>query len=84
MFSRIKSRVWSAQSLRGLAFAVVAVAIVASVALAQETLPQTTPARNLRPYWHVFVAYTIVIVMIGGWAVSIARRLRAIEARLID
>ena len=84
MFSRLKSDVRPMPWLRGLTLAVAAVAIVASVALAQDTLPQTTPARNLRPYWHVFAAYTIVIVMIGGWAVSIARRLRAIEARLVD
>ena len=84
MFSRLKSDVWPMPWLRGLTLAVAAVAIMASVALAQDTLPQTTPARNLRPYWHVFAAYTIVIVMIGGWAVSIARRLRAIEARLVD
>ena len=84
MFSRLKSDVWPMPLLRGLTFVVLAMAIVASVAVAQDTLPQTTPARNLRPYWHVFAAYTIVIVMIGGWAVSIARRLRAIEARLVD
>ena len=84
MFSRLKSDVWPMPWLRGLTLAVAAVASMASVALAQDTLPQTTPARNLRPYWHVFAAYTIVIVMIGGWAVSIARRLRAIEARLVD
>ncbi len=40
--------------------------------------------QSLRPYWHVFVAYTIVIVMIGGWAFSIARRLRDVEDRLVD
>ena len=36
------------------------------------------------PYWHVFAAYALVIMLIGGWAVSIARRLRAIEERLLD
>ena len=40
--------------------------------------------QTLRPYWHVFVAYTIVILMIGGWAFSIARRLRDVEDRLVD
>lgn len=84
MLPRINFPVRTTQMRRGLAFALVAVAIAASVAVAQDTLPQATPARNLRPYWHVFAAYSIVIVMIGGWAVSIARRLRAIEARLVD
>jgi CcmD family protein len=37
-----------------------------------------------RPYWHFFLAYAIVVVLIAGWAVSIARRLRRIEDRLPD
>ena len=40
--------------------------------------------QSLRAYWHVFAAYTIVILLIGGWAVSIARRLRDVEDRLVD
>ena len=40
--------------------------------------------QSLRPYWHVFTAYAIVIALVGGWAVSIARRLRSIEERLVD
>lgn len=40
--------------------------------------------RDLRAFWHVFVAYAIVIVLIGGWTISIARRLRDVEDRLID
>ena len=49
-------------------------------------VPQATAAtpQSLRPYWHVFVAYAIAIVLVGGWAVSIARRLRDVEDRLID
>lgn len=84
MSSRIQSQARMTPLLRGLSLALVAVVVIATVAAAQNTLPQTAPARNLRPYWHVFAAYTIVIVMIGGWAVSIARRLRAIEERLVD
>ena len=58
----------------------------ASPLLAQETgLPGTRVAeQNLRPYWHVFAAYTIVISLIGGWAFSISRRLRNLEERLVD
>ena len=37
-----------------------------------------------RPYWHVFIAYAIVIVMVLGWVVSIARRLARIEAQLVE
>jgi CcmD family protein len=49
-------------------------------------LPRSTglAQQGLRPYWHVFAAYAIVIVLVGGWAVSIARRLRDVERRLVD
>lgn len=46
--------------------------------------PSALAQQNLRPYWHVFAAYALVIVGIGAWAVSIARRLRAVEDRLLD
>jgi CcmD family protein len=56
-----------------------------SALAAQEALPGTRVGeQNLRPYWHVFAAYTIVIVLIGGWAFTIARRLRNLEERLVD
>jgi CcmD family protein len=35
-----------------------------------------------RPYWHVFIAYAIAWVLIGGWVISIARRLARVERRL--
>lgn len=35
-----------------------------------------------RPYWFVFLAYAITLVLILGWVVSIARRLRRVETRL--
>jgi hypothetical protein len=38
--------------------------------------------QSLRPYWHVFVAYAITIVVVMVWAGSIARRLADVEARL--
>ena len=37
-----------------------------------------------RPYWHVFLAYAIVVLLIAGWTISIARRLSKVEARLPD
>ena len=68
--------------------ATAAIAVFALSASAQESmgLPQASALaqQSLRPYWHVFAAYTIVIVMVGGWAISIARRLRGIEKRLVD
>ena len=35
-----------------------------------------------RPYWHVFLAYAITLLLVLGWVVSIARRLRRVENRL--
>ncbi|MEQ9568897.1 MAG: CcmD family protein [Longimicrobiales bacterium] len=37
-----------------------------------------------RPYWHLFAAYAIVVLLIAGWVISIARRLGRIEQRLPD
>lgn len=35
-----------------------------------------------RPYWHVFLAYALAWLLIGGWVISIARRLARVEKRL--
>jgi CcmD family protein len=37
---------------------------------------------GMRAYWHVFIAYAIVIVAVLGWVVSIGRRLKDIQDRL--
>jgi CcmD family protein len=37
-----------------------------------------------RPYWHVFAAYAIAVLLVAGWVISIARRLGRIERRLGD
>ena len=58
-----------------------AVALVVPNVIAAQT---TGSPQGLRPYWHVFAAYAIAIVLVGGWAVSIARRLRDVERRLWD
>lgn len=72
-----------------LALVLVSLLLVSTGALAQEEmtgLPQATDLarQSLRPYWHVFAAYAIAIVLIGGWAFSIARRLADVEDRLVD
>ncbi len=73
---------------RSLILSLAGLAVTAAVTLAQEAsgVPQANrlAEQNLRPYWHVFAAYSLVIIMIGGWAISIARRLRAIEDRWVD
>jgi hypothetical protein len=44
--------------------------------------PSTMGAQSLRPYWHVFIAYAIAIVMVLGWVISIGRRLKNVEEKL--
>jgi hypothetical protein len=39
-------------------------------------------SQSLRPYWHVFIAYAVAIVMVMLWAGSIAKRLADVERRL--
>ena len=73
---------------RAVALTIFAMAAAGAAVLAQEStgMPQATrlAEQNLRPYWHVFAAYALVILLVGGWALSIARRLKAIEERLLD
>jgi CcmD family protein len=37
---------------------------------------------GLRAYWHVFIAYAVVILLVLGWVISIGRRLKDIQERL--
>lgn len=37
-----------------------------------------------RAYWHVFAAYALAILLIGGWVISIARKLGRLERRFPD
>ena len=74
--------------LRSFILSLAGLAVTAVVTFAQEAsgVPQANrlAEQDLRPYWHVFAAYALVIIMIGGWAISIAQRLRAIEDRWVD
>jgi hypothetical protein len=60
-------------------------AVCSAPAWAQETtgLPASGMAQqSLRPYWHVFIAYAVTIVLVLGWVMSISRRLKDVEDRL--
>jgi len=62
------------------ALAVLALLAVPGSLAAQATeLGQQTLGR---PYWHVFIAYAVVWAFVGGWVISIARRLTRVERRL--
>jgi hypothetical protein len=57
--------------------------VLAASALGAQELPGTALAgQSLRPYWHVFIAYALAIVLVLGWVISIGRRLRDVEERL--
>lgn len=57
---------------------------ISFVALAAQTPGSAGPGQvgGLRAYWHVFIAYSIVIVVVLGWVISIGRRLKDIEKRM--
>ena len=77
----------TASLIRSTLPAVLMLLVVAGVATAQETaFPQASALgqQSLKPFWHVFIAYAIGVVLILGWVVSIARRLSALERRLVD
>lgn len=57
--------------------------VAAPVAAQEPTLPSANiGAQSLRPYWNVFIAYAIAIVMVLAWVISIGRRLKAVEEKL--
>ncbi len=53
-----------------LASAVPTVAQVGTEAFAQQ---------SLRPYWYVFIAYSLAWLLLVGWMLSIGRRMRGLE-----
>ena len=78
----------TASLIRSTLPAVLMLLVMAGAAMAQETgeFPQASALgqQSLKPYWHVFIAYAIAVVFILGWVISIARRLSALERRLVD
>ncbi len=53
--------------------------ILEPIAQAAEAL---SSQRLGRAYWHVFIAYALVWILVAGWVISIARRLARVEKRL--
>ncbi len=43
---------------------------------------QSAPARSMRPYWHVFIAFGITWALIFGFALSIGRRFGRLEVEI--
>jgi hypothetical protein len=58
------------------------IALGSATGAAGQELGVQSAGQSLRPYWHVFIAYAIAIVLVMVWAGSIAKRLRDVEDRL--
>jgi CcmD family protein len=54
------------------------------MALPSAIMAQGGPPPSLRPYWHVFIAYLILWILVAGWVISIAKRLGRIEKQIGD
>ena len=67
------------ETLTSALFALAALALLAAPAWAQA--PEASPL-EMRHFWHVFIAYALAWVLIGGWLFTIVRRLRKVEERL--
>ena len=85
---RLDMRTRTAALLRFALPALLGILLLAPAGAAQEIqgLPDVGALgrQSLRPYWHVFIAYALAVVLIFGWVVSIAKRLGALERRLQD
>jgi CcmD family protein len=53
-----------------------------AAAVTAQTSGAAAGVGGLRAYWHVFIAYAVVILLVLGWVVSIGRRLKDIQQRL--
>ena len=53
-------------------------------ALAAQVGAEALGRQSLRPYWHVFIAYAVVWLVVMGWMGSIARRLSALERQISE
>ena len=65
--------------MNGVLSVLVVLAVPAELAAQATELGRQTLGR---PYWHVFIAYALAWLLIGGWVISIARRLARVEKRL--
>lgn len=62
----------------------VVLVLLCALDVAGQTPGADLGAQNLRPYWHVFAAFAIAWLLIGGWIISISRRLSKLEKRPTD
>ena len=58
------------------------VILLATADLGGQETASRLATQSLKPYWHVFIAYAIAWVLVFGWLIAMARRLRRVEERL--
>ena len=62
---------------------IVLVLAVLGLTIVPDAMAQVSPdamaSQSLRPYAHVFAAYAIAWLLIGGWIISIHRRLGKLD-----
>ena len=68
--------------MRNLRFLILTLALVLALpALTSAQMSDATPG-GMDAYRNVFIAYAIAWIVLGGWLVSVGRRLTAVSRRL--
>lgn len=72
----------SLAAVAALALLVLAVWGLPTELLAQAAQSAPEPPREMRQFWHVFIAYAIAWLLVFVWLLTILRRIRRVDERL--
>ena len=59
--------------------AALAASLASSAPLVAQVGTEVLARQSLRPYWYVFIAYSLAWLLLLGWMFSIGRRMRGLE-----
>ena len=59
--------------------AALAASLASSAPLVAQVGSEVLARQSLRPYWYVFIAYSLAWLLLLGWMFSIGRRMRGLE-----
>ena len=59
--------------------AALAASLASSAPLVAQVGTEVLARQSLRPYWYVFIAYSLAWLLLLGWMFSISRRMRGLE-----
>lgn len=59
--------------------AALAAVLVFSVPVNAQVGTEVLAQQSLRPYWYVFIAYSLAWLLLLGWMFSIGRRMRGLD-----